>query len=89
MFSAAPILFFVGQSLAVNWGCPPPNWLPDGAEVPTCGYSARDLALGVSVGYDGSKVPNCTAFLGDPFTTVYLPHEYGEMDLRGCLLSVV
>ena len=80
MIFAALFLLFVGQSKATLWGnCPPPNWLPDGADVPTCGYSPRDLALGASVGYDGSKVPNCSAFQGS-HTTVYIQHEYGEID---------
>ena len=51
--------------------CPPSAWLPQGAQPSSCG------PLGVA--YDGSRVPDCSAFKEHQGnTSIHVAHEYGE-----------
>ena len=85
MFLAVLFLLVVSQSQADQVAsCPPPIWLPEGADFTSCGYSHRALSTaGVSIAYDGSKVPDCSAMPGlDVNDTVFVAHEHGEILMR-------
>ena len=88
MLVAVLFLLVVSQSQADQVAsCPPPIWLPEGADFTSCGYSHRALSTaGVSIAYDGSKVPDCSAMPGlDVNDTVFVAHEYGEILMRPLL----
>ena len=80
MFVGTILVLVVGQSQADQVSsCPPPLWLPEGALFTSCGYSHRALSTGASIAYDGSKVPDCSALLGQDINrTIFVGHEYGE-----------
>ena len=82
MLVAVLFLLVVSQSHAdQDASCPPPIWLPEGADFTSCGYSHRALSTaGVLIAYDGSKVPDCSAMPGlDVNDTVFVAHEHGEI----------
>ena len=52
--------------------CLPGTWLPEGADWSFCAVPGLE--------YDGSKVPDCSAFHGLVNTTSFFHvHEYGEI----------
>ena len=52
--------------------CLPGTWLPEGVDWTSCAEPG--------VPYDGSKVPDCSAFHGQVNTTSFFHvHEYGEI----------
>ena len=56
--------------------CLPGTWLPEGADWTHCAEPGAP--------YDGSKVPDCSAFHGQVNTTSFFHvHEYGEIFGRG------
>ena len=66
-------LAFVGLSVSPNVeNCLPGTWLPEGSDWTFCAEPG--------VAYDGSKVPDCSAFHGQVNTTSFFHvHEYGEI----------
>ena len=63
-------LLLAGAAVAQNdENCLPGTWLPEGADWTSCAEPG--------VGYDGSKVPDCSAFHGQVNTTSFFHvHEY-------------
>ena len=70
-------LLLAGAAIAQNdENCLPGTWLPEGADWTSCAEPG--------VPYDGSKVPDCSAFHGQVNTTSFFHvHEYGEILGRG------
>ena len=69
-------LLLVGFAFAQNGpddaNCLPGTWLPEGADWTHCSEPGAP--------YDGSNVPDCSAFHGQVNTTsFYHVHEYGEV----------
>ena len=69
-------LLLVGFAFAQNGpddaNCLPGTWLPEGADWTHCSEPGAP--------YDGSKVPDCSAFHGQVNTTSFFHvHEYGEV----------
>ena len=66
-------LLLAGAAVAQNdENCLPGTWLPEGADWTSCAEPG--------VEYDGSKVPDCSAFHGQVNTTSFFHvHEYGEI----------
>ena len=64
-------LLLAGIAMAQNdENCLPGTWLPEGADWTMC----------AAFPYDGSKVPDCSAFHGKVNTTSFFHvHEYGEI----------
>ena len=77
MVSALLSLLLAGSATAQNEeNCLPGTWLPEGADWTSCAVPG--------VPYDGSKVPDCSAFHGQINTTSFFHvHEYGEILGRG------
>ena len=67
------LLLLVGAAIAQNdQNCLPGTWLPAGADWTHCDEPGAP--------YDGSKVPDCSAFHGQVNTTSFFHvHEYGEV----------
>ena len=63
-------LLLAGVAIAQNdENCLPGTWLPEGADWTSCAWPG--------VQYDGSKVPDCSAFHGQVNTTSFFHvHEY-------------
>ena len=70
-------LLLAGAAIAQNdQNCLPGTWLPAGADWTHCDEPGAP--------YDGSKVPDCSAFHGQVNTTSFFHvHEYGEILCRG------
>ena len=70
-------LLLAGAAFAQNdENCLPGTWLAEGADWTSCAEPGAP--------YDGSKVPDCSAFHGQVNTTSFFHvHEYGEILGRG------
>ena len=70
-------LLLAGAAIAQNdENCLPGTWLAEGADWTSCAEPGAP--------YDGSKVPDCSAFHGQVNTTSFFHvHEYGEILGRG------
>ena len=77
MIVALLSLLLAGAAIAQNEeNCLPGTWLPEDADWTSCAEPG--------VPYDGSKVPDCSAFHGQVNTTSFFHvHEYGEILGRG------
>ena len=70
------LLLAVAATARNEENCLPGTWLPEGADWTAC--------VMPGIPYDGSKVPDCSAFHAQVNTTSFFHvHEYGEILDRG------